>query len=228
METIQFYSKGNMRYVLFQVDEQHYLLDRRPRHLLVYFFIPSSWFFYQNVFPITDEEYSKMNFKHSKASKFTIPTSLIVGLVVFFNSWSRLKNYNPFEHPNTNISMQNKWILLVIGLILAFLILQSVYLVSKKSIENLLGRKIQSPIYYKIRPEKSIRFNLFMIFNQIFAAMLVSGSSLAFMYLGNLPSWFGTTLIIFIFLLIATGAVQPQVKWQYYIVDKLAKYESEI
>ncbi|MFU2181747.1 DUF443 family protein [Streptococcus pluranimalium] len=220
METIQFYNKGNMRYVLFQVDGQHYLLDRRPRHLLVYFFVSSNWFFYQNVFPITDEEYSKMNFKHSKASKFTIPTSLIVGLVVFFNSWSRLKNYNPFEHPNTTMPMTIKWTLLVLSIIVASVLIQLIYYTRKNSLEKMLGRELGQPSLYKFKPESPVKLSISIFKLLLFGIFMFIAFSVTFMYLGHILVLLGVVFMAVMVIGSVNGAFQPIGEWRYHIMDK--------
>ncbi|MFU2181733.1 DUF443 family protein [Streptococcus pluranimalium] len=228
METIQFYSKGNMRYVLFQIDGQHYLLDRRPRHLLVYLFFPLNWKLYHNIYMITPEEYQKINKKYMKASRFTIPTSLIAGSVVFLNSWTRLRGIDTFERFNTDFSMSVKWILLIFGVLIVFPLLQLFYSSRKKSMEKLIGRELTNALYYKLKPQKTLKlfFNLFMLL--LFAFVMLICFAIAFLYLGNLAMLVSAMLMSFLCLCAANGTYSDNEKWKYEIVDICPSYESNV
>ena len=62
MEKIRF-TYGNFRYLVFELNHQYYLLDRRPCHLIGYLFPPINWLFFQHVYPITLDEYCKIKEK---------------------------------------------------------------------------------------------------------------------------------------------------------------------
>lgn len=62
MEKIRF-TYGNFRYLVFELNHQYYLLDRRPCHLIGYLFPPINWLFFQHVYPITSDEYCKIKEK---------------------------------------------------------------------------------------------------------------------------------------------------------------------
>lgn len=62
MEKIRF-TYGNFRYLVFELNHQYYLLDRRPCHLVGYLFPPINWLFFQHVYPITSDDYCKIKKK---------------------------------------------------------------------------------------------------------------------------------------------------------------------
>ncbi|EHJ53056.1 DUF443 family protein [Streptococcus macacae] len=219
METIQLYYKGNFRYALFLVDEQYYIIDRRPSHFIGYCFIPLNWIFYHKVYPITTEEYQKIVEKHSKASQFVISASLVGGISVFLNTWMRVNNIDIFQYFNTNLSPVIKGILLLIGLLSSYMLLQILYSSKKKRIQNLIGKNLDSPLFYKLRPEKPLQFAVNITGFQLFGVGLTAIFVATFLYLGNIAMFLGIILMMFILLGLANGAISPNEKWKYRIVD---------
>lgn len=219
MDTIRLYYKGNLRYILFEVDEQYYIIDRRPSHFVGYFLIPLNWIFYYKVYPITTEEYQKIAEKHSKASKFVISASLVGGISVFLNTWMRINNIDVFQYFNTSLSPFIKGILLFIGLFSSYILLQILYSSKKKSIQNLIGKNLDSPLFYKLRPEKPLQFAMNIIGLQILGLGLTAILVAFFLYLGNIAMLLGTILMIFILLELVNVAISPNDKWKYRIVD---------
>lgn len=222
MKLIQLHYLGNFRYLLFLVDEQYYLVDRRPSHLIGHFLLPLNWIFYHKVYPITIQEYHKIKEKHIRSSKFVIPISLVGGITVFLNAWMRVNNIDIFKHFNTDFSMRTNGILLVIGLVVAYFLLQLLYYYRKKNMESLLGRELKQLLYYKMRPEKILQFFLKLIGFQIFGIGLVMLFVVAFLYLGNIIMLLITILMTFIFLGMANGTLSDHDKWKYKIVDVLS------
>ena len=216
---IQLHYKGNLRYVLFEVEGQSYLLDRRPSHFIGYLSLPLNWLFYQKVYAITNEERSRLETKHSKASKFVIPTSLVGGAVVFFNAWTRVHNVDIFGRFNMDLSKTTKLILLALGFILAYILIQLLYSSRRKNIERLFGKLLSQPLYYKMQPVHPIRFFFKILGLRIFEIVLSIICLAVFLYLGNVAFLIETILAIAIFIVSAGGAFSPNEKWQYKIVD---------
>ena len=88
--------------------------------------------------------------KNSKASKFILPTSLAAGLAVFVNAWARMNHIDLFANFYVNFSIVTSLLLVVIGLLLSFSLLQLLYSKKKKSLEELLNRSLEQSIYFKI------------------------------------------------------------------------------
>ncbi len=165
---IQLHYKGNLRYVLFEVEGQSYLLDRRPSHFIGYLSLPLNWLFYQKVYAITNEERSRLEIKHSRASKFVIPTSLVGGLAVFFNAWTRVHNVDIFGRFNMELSKTTKLILLALGFILAYILIQLLYSSRRKNIERLFDKLLSQPLYYKMLGLRIFEIVLPIIFIVVF------------------------------------------------------------
>ena len=136
MQKIKLYYKGNLRYLLFHYQGRQYLLDRSPKHFLGYFCLPLNWYFYQKVYAISDEELVKIEEKNAKASKFILPTSLAAGLAVFVNAWAHMNHIDLFANFYVNFSIVTSLLLVVIGLLFSFSLLQLLYSKKKKSLEN--------------------------------------------------------------------------------------------
>ncbi|MEX2803512.1 DUF443 family protein [Streptococcus sp. H31] len=73
----------NFRYLTFRADGNYYLLDRKPRYVIPYFFFPFSWLFKQKFYSISEEEYLRLvQSAQSKGTGVAIPASLTGGLAV--------------------------------------------------------------------------------------------------------------------------------------------------
>ena len=114
MDTIQF-TYGNFRYLVFEIEGQYYLLDRRPSHFIGYLFPPLNWFFYQKVYPIKEEDYLRIKQRNNQFKHIVIPVSLGAGLSVFIGAWSRTVNLS-FK---TDFSEITNIILLSLALLLS-------------------------------------------------------------------------------------------------------------
>ena len=222
MQKIKLYYKGNLRYLLFHYQGRQYLLDRSPKHFLGYFCLPLNWYFYQKVYAISDEELVKIEEKNSKASKFILPTSLAAGLAVFVNAWARMNHIDLFANFYVNFSIVTSLVLVVIGLLLSFSLLQLLYFKKKKTLEKLLNRSLEQSIYFKIKPVNSLRFyvKMFLLRLCIFALTLIF--ALAFIYLKNIAMLCLMMLTVFIFLATINIAFAPGEEREYEIVDVLS------
>ena len=222
MQKIKLYYKGNLRYLLFHYQGRQYLLDRSPKHFLGYFCLPLNWYFYQKVYAISDEELVKIEEKNSKASKFILPTSLAAGLAVFVNAWARMNHIDLFANFYVNFSIVTSLLLVVIGLLLSFSLLQLLYSKKKKTLEKLLNRSLEQSINFKIKPVNSLRFyvKMFLLRLCIFALTLIF--ALAFIYLKNISMLCLMMLIMFIFLGTVNIAFAPGEEREYEIVDVLS------
>lgn len=222
MQKIKLYYKGNLRYLLFHYQGRQYLLDRSPKHFLGYFCLPLNWYFYQKVYAISDEELVKIEEKNSKASKFILPTSLAAGLAVFVNAWARMNHIDLFANFYVNFSIVTSLVLVVIGLLLSFSLLQLLYSKKKKTLEKLLNRSLEQSINFKIKPVNSLRFyvKMFLLRLCIFALTLIF--ALAFIYLKNISMLCLMMLIMFIFLGTVNIAFAPGEEREYEIVDVLS------
>lgn len=222
MQKIKLYYKGNLRYLLFHYQGRQYLLDRSPKHFLGYFCLPLNWYFYQKVYAISDEEFVKIEEKNFKASKFILPTSLAAGLAVFVNAWARMNHIDLFANFYVNLSIVTSLVLVVIGLLLSFSLLQILYSKQKKTLEKLLNRLLEQSINFKIKPVNSLRFyvKMFLLRLCIFALTLIF--ALAFIYLKNISMLCLMMLIMFIFLGTVNIAFAPGEEREYEIVDVLS------
>ena len=222
MQKIKLYYKGNLRYLLFHYQGRQYLLDRSPKHFLGYFCLPLNWYFYQKVYAISDEELVKIEEKNSKASKFILPTSLAAGLAVFVNAWARMNHIDLFANFYVNFSIVTSLVLVVIGLLLSFSLLQLLYSKKKKTLEKLLNRSLEQSINFKIKPVNSLRFyvKMFLLRLCIFALTLIF--ALAFIYLKNIAMLCLMMLTVFIFLATINVAFAPGEEQEYEIVDVLS------
>lgn len=217
MQKIKLYYKGNLRYLLFHYQGKQYLLDRSPKHFLGYFCLPLNWYFYQKVYAILDEELFKI--EEDKASKFILPTSLAAGLAVFVNAWARMNHIDLFANFYVNFSIVTSLLLVVIGLLLSFSLLQLLYSKKKKSLEKLLNRSLEQSIFYKIKPVNSLRYYVKMLLLRLcfFALSLIF--SLAFIYIKNVAMLLIMILTMFIFLATINVAFAPGEEREYEIVE---------
>lgn len=222
MNVIRLFYKGNIRYMLFIVDGQYYLFDRMPGSIIAYLLFPLNWMLYHKVYPITAEEYMKIQSKYSKASKFVLPASLVGGVAVFLNAWIRVNKIDIFQHFDTNFSMQTNYIWLVIGLIVAFFLLQGLYYSRKKSMQKLLGRELDRPFYYKVAPQKPGQIVISFLGLLLVALLMLLGFAVSFLYLGNFALLMGAILMAIICFGAVGGVFSDREKWQYIIVDILS------
>lgn len=221
MKFIQLQYQGNFRYLSFVVNDKYYLIDRHPSNIIGHLFFPLNWALYHKVYPITTEEYLILKEKHARASKFVIPTSLVGGATVFFNAWIRVNKIDIFKHFNTDFSMITNCILLAIGLVVAFLLLQLLYYSRRKSLQALLDRELKQPLYYKMRPHNPLAFFLHILWAWLFILFLFIIFTGIFLYLGNIVLLLVAILLAFIYLGAANGAFSAKEKWKYKIVDIL-------
>lgn len=222
MQKIKLYYKGNLRYLLFHYQGRQYLLDRSPKHFLGYFCLPLNWYFYQKVYAISDEELVKIEEKNSKASKFILPTSLAAGLAVFVNAWARMNHIDLFANFYVNLSIVTSLVLVVIGLLLSFSLLQLLYSKKKKTLEKLLNRSLEQSINFKIKPVNSLRFYVKMFLLRLCIITLTLLFAMAFIYLKNIAMLLIMILTMFIFLATINVAFAPGEEREYEIVDVLS------
>lgn len=221
MKTVELYYQGNFRYLLLLVDGQYYLIDRRPRHIVGYLLIPLNWYFYYKIYPITLEDYLRIKTKHSKVSKFLIPSSIVGGLSVLVSTWVRVHNVDVFQNFNTNLTPIAKGILLLLAFVSSFLLLQIVYILRKNSMQLLIGKNLDCPLFYKVRPEKPLKLLFKIVGLQLLGVSLIALFVTAFLYLGNIAVLLGTILMTFIYFAMANGAIYPNERCRYQIVDVL-------
>ena len=219
MQKIKLYYKGNLRYLLFYYQGRQYLLDRSPKHFLGYVCLPLNWYFYQKVYAISDEELVKIEEKNAKASKFILPTSLAAGLAVFVNAWARMNHIDLFTNFYVNFSIVTSLLLVVIGLLLSFGLLQILYSNKKKDLEKLLNRSFEQSNYYKIKPVNSLRFYVKMLLLRLCFFALALIFALAFIYIKNVAMLLMMILTMFIFLASINVAFVPGEEREYEIVD---------
>lgn len=212
METIQF-TYANFRYLVFKIDQQYYLFDRRPSHFIGYFFLPLNWFFYQKVYPITEEDYLRIKQRNDKFKHIVIPASLGAGLSVFIGAWSRAVNLS-FK---TDFSEMTNIILLSLVLLLSYILAQLVYHSRKKSILSLAHSIIEHPIYYKVRPVKVdyrrlIGYFILMLGIPFFSAWF-------YLYFKDLLFLLTTCVMVFLALLCVNITFSAEDGYIYEIVD---------
>ena len=219
MQKIKLYYKGNLRYLLFHYQGRQYLLDRSPKHFFGYFCLPLNWYFYQKVYAISDEELVKIEEKNAKESKFILPTSLAAGLAVFVNAWAHTNHIDLFANFYVNSSIVTSLVLVVIGLLLSFSLLQLLYSKKKNSLEKLLNRSLEQSIYFKIKPVGSLIFYVKMLALRLCVFALALIFALAFIYLKNISMLCLMMLIMFIFLGTVNIAFAPGEEREYEIVE---------
>jgi hypothetical protein len=181
--------------------------------------LPLNWYFYQKVYVISDEELFKIEEKNSKASKFILPTSLAAVLVVFVNAWARMNHIDLFANFYVNFSIETSLLLVVIGLLLSFSLLQLLYSKKKKTLEKLLNRSLEQSIYFKIKLVNSSRFYVKMLLLRLCFFALALIFALAFIYLKNIAMLCLMMLTVFIFLATINVAFLPGEEREYEVVE---------
>lgn len=157
--------------------------------------------------------------KNSKASKFILPTSLAAGLAVFVNAWARMNQIDLFANFYVNFSIVTSLLLVVIGLLFSFGLLQIVYSKKKKSLEKLLNRSLGQSNYYKIKPVNSLRFYVKMLLLRLCFFALALIFALAFIYIKNVAMLLIMILTMFIFLATINVTFTPGDEREYEIVE---------
>lgn len=157
--------------------------------------------------------------KNAKASKFILPTSLAAGLAVFVNAWARMNHIDLFTNFYVNFSIVTSLLLVVIGLLLSFGLLQILYSNKKKDLEKLLNRSLEQSNYYKIKPVNSLRFYVKMLLLRLCFFALALIFALAFIYIKNVAMLLMMILTMFIFLASINVAFVPGEEREYEIVD---------
>lgn len=225
MEKIQICYPVNYRYSLFVENGQYYLLDMRPARIIGYPCFPLNWMLYHQVYPITTEEYVKIQEKHHKANKWAIPTSLVCGFSVYLNSWARVNKIDIFKPFYTNFSLATNIILLVVGLIVTYPLLQWVYRSQKRKIQTLLNRELDKPLYYKLSPTRPVKA-FFKFFSIWFPSLLMLiAFAVAFLYLNNIIPLLGTIMMTFGLLGSGLGAFYQKKYSEHKIMDILPNSE---
>lgn len=186
MNNIQLRFSNNFRYLLFEIDGQYYLLDRHPTHLICYIVLPTSFLFYQKVYPIKKDVLLKLEKKETGAGKYTIPTSLVGGAAVLANTYSRINNINPFQYFETQFSLTINFILLFLSWFVIYGLIQWLYASKKKDIQKIIGTELNSPFHCKIRVESIIKFVRNILGIRIFAWLMLLIPAILFFLTGNL------------------------------------------
>lgn len=130
----------------------------RPNHFIGHLFFPLNWLFYHEVYPIKLEDYSKIKERYVKLSKFTIPTSLVGGAVVFVNGYTRLHDIDLLQYFKTDFSLITNIVLLVFSWLIAYGLLQLFYISSKRGLQEIVDSELIQSFNYRLRPEKPFRF----------------------------------------------------------------------
>lgn len=172
------------------------------------------------------KNFLKSKKKNSKVSKLILPTSLAAGLAVFVNAWARMNHIDLFANFYVNFSIVTSLILVVMGLLLSFSLLQVLYSKKKNSLEKLLNRSLEQSIYFKIKPVNSLGFYIKILLLRLCVFALALIFALAFMYLKNIAMLCLMFLTMFIFLWTVNIAFAPGEEREYEIVGVIS-YQSE-
>ncbi|HHF7010880.1 TPA: DUF443 family protein [Streptococcus mutans] len=216
METIQF-TYANFRYLMFERGGQYYLLDRRPRYMIGYLFLPLNWFFHQKVYAITADDYFKIQEKLNKKAKFSFPVSIGSGLGVFVASLSRVTNFD--KNFETDFSIEINSMLALVGILLAYLLIELFYDIWKKSLNALFPLDNRFIAYCQVRPSYSVLQYAKMIGFRLFFFMLFFGITLIYLTLGNWLMWLGSIFMLWLFFLSVNLNFIPREDVQYKIID---------
>lgn len=219
MKNIQLHAIGYFRFLVFKIDDQYYLFDMRPNHFIGHLFFPLNWLFYHEVYPITLEDYSKIKERYVKLSKFTIPTSLVGGAVVFINGYTRLHDINLLQYFKTDFSLITNIVLLVFSWLIAYGLLQLFYISSKRGLQEIVDSELIQSFNYRLRPEKPFRFFFSLFWAWGFCLIVSVASAIGFLYFKNLAILVMAILFTICYLGSSNGAFSPNEKWQYKIVD---------
>ena len=165
------------------------------------------------------KNFLKSKKKNSKASKFILPTSLAARLAVFVNAWARMNHIDLFANFYMNFSIVTSLLLVVIGLLFSFSLLQLLYSKKKKCLEELLNRSLKQPDYYKIKPVNSSCFYVKMLLLRLCFFALALIFALAFIYIKNVAMLLIMILTMFIFLATINVAFTPGDEREYEIVE---------
>lgn len=216
MKTIQF-TYGNFRYLVFEMDGEFYLLDRRPRYIIGYLFSPINWFFYQEVYPLSREGFSKIQQKNDRARKFSMSVSFGAGLGVLIYNWFRLKKIDISIYFKIITSFEINLILLLLGLMLALSLARLFYYYRKKNMLSLIGTTLQTPLYVKLKPQK-LDFKQLIGYGLVMVG-LVTFMAAYYLYSGNMLFCFITSIMSFIYFLGSNVAFGTEANQFYKIVD---------
>lgn len=212
------FTYANFRYLVFQIDGQYYLLDRRPNHLIGYLFMPLNWFFYQRIYPITNEDYHKIKQKNDRLKHLVLPSTLGAGLSVFVGNWLRIHHVSKYFE--TDFSLKLNIILALMGIFLSFILAGWFYRSRKRSITSLTYINVEHPLYYKLVPSK---ISWKMIITYIAYLILIVGTAIlslvGFIYLGNLVFLLTATLLVFLHLIAVNLAYSTDSDHFYRVVD---------
>ncbi|OLF48412.1 hypothetical protein BU202_01990 [Streptococcus cuniculi] len=214
------FSYANFRYLVFQLDGQYYLLDRQPNHLIAYLFMPLTWFFYQRVYPLTNEDYLNIRQKNDVMKQFVIPSALGVGASVFVGNWLRIHHVSKYFE--TDFSVMFKIILLLLAMAISSMLAWLVYNSRKRSIASLTHVNLTQPLYYKLRPSRisSKMIGTYMAYLLVIVGM-ASMSLVAFICSGNLVFLLITILMVFLHFMAVNLAYSTDIGYSYKVVDRL-------
>ena len=135
------------------------------------------------------------------------------------NAWAHMNHIDLFANFYVNFSIVTSLVLVVIGLLLSFSLLQLLYSKKKNSLEKLLNRSLEQSIYFKIKPVNSLIFYVKMLALRLCVFALALIFALAFIYLKNISMLCLMMLIMFIFLGTVNIAFAPGEEREYEIVE---------
>ncbi|WP_255261619.1 MULTISPECIES: hypothetical protein [Streptococcus] len=140
-------------------------------------------------------------------------------MAVFVNAWTRMNHIDLFANFYVNFPIVTSLLLVVIGLLFSFSLLQLLYSKKKKSLEKLLNRSLGQSNYYKIKPVNSSRFYVKMLLSRLSFFVLALIFALAFIYIKNVAMLLIMILTMFIFLATINVAFTPGDEREYEIVE---------
>ncbi|AND78543.1 DUF443 family protein [Streptococcus pantholopis] len=142
----------NFRYLAFRAAGTYYLLDRKPRYIISYFFFPISWFFKQKFYSISEEEYLRLvQSAQSKGTGLALPASLTGGLAVV--SGALLRRSGIIEQLGTGLSHYATIFIIGFLTLSAFVSVWLFHRFSQKRLTAFLPLKGRKICYNRLYPQ---------------------------------------------------------------------------
>lgn len=226
MHRIKLHFSHNVRYVVFEVDGHHYLLDRKPAHLVCYLFLPLNFLCYQKAFLISREEFLQLKKTKMSQKKSVISPSLIGGFAALTTVYTRINHINLFQYFETQLSLPVNVGLLIFGWFVVYCLLQGMYASKEKLIRTTIESNLSSPVSYQLKVKDPVTFVRKMIGLRIFAWVMLLMPTCLFLLFGNLLLLLVSCVGLFVLLFSAVIAFTPSDFIEYHILSSRDDHHS--
>ncbi|MEX2785696.1 DUF443 family protein [Streptococcus sp. H49] len=191
----------NSRYLVFSAAGNYYLLDRKPKYFVGYFFLPTAWLVKQKLYLLTESDYLKLveKVQQNRASGIVVPASFSGAGAVLLSLFIRRSGL--MEQLDLGFSLFVNSIIVCLMFLLAFALVQWVYLTRYRKIASDLSLEQKRLVYAKLIPERLNKTVMKAVFVHIVLWILTLAVTAAAILSGNLFFLFSTLLLFFLSLL---------------------------